>query len=416
MGFLEENLLGYGKSASYFYRDEPEGVSHQYSYGDPQLLGSRARLNFIYDNTPTGNKENLSLAQPFYSLDTRQAGGLGWLHDDELQRVVQNGVETTHYRRDHHEGGAFVGRRINRDPLSAHRLLLRYSYITDRFRSEPTTPPGTLPEYTTRTGPHLEWNWIQADFIKETFVDRAERVEDINLGHQAIVSAGYAGRSLGSTDVTLPLSVTHSFGLRRRNSAFALASYGMTGRFNTYAPGQAGGRLDNTLYYLNVNTYKRLPTEFPFTGVAHLESAYVQNMNTENLLQLGGDRGLRGFKSKSFTGNKSILLNIEGRAFYPHEVLHLAYVGGACFMDVGQVRAQGETFTRKDVHASVGVGLRLGLTRSTSGSVYRFDVAYAVGPLPLQDKRVVFSIAAGQGFKRSANSYEKFPGLKSTGD
>jgi hemolysin activation/secretion protein len=140
-----------------------------------------------------------------------------------------------------------------------------------------------------------------------------------------------------------------------------------------------------------------------------MESAYVRQMDRENQLELGGDTGLRGFKATSFTGNKSVLVNVEGRAYYPHEVLHLAYIGGAMFVDAGQVQPPNQSFTTKDARASVGVGLRIALTRSTEGGVYRFDVAYALGPV--NDDRIVFSISSGQGFNRNANTFAKFPGL-----
>jgi outer membrane protein assembly factor BamA len=410
MGFLEENFLGYGKAVSYFYKDHPEGVSRQYAYSDPQLLNTRGKLTTQFDDTPTGTQQHVTLERPFYSLETKWAGGATWHHTDEVQKVITNGAESNAFGRDHHDADAFIGRRLNRDPLSAHRLSLHYQYFSDYFTRELNTVAGTLPPNKTITGPSLRWDWVQSNFIKETFVDRAERVEDINLGHQVILSAGYSGKRFGATEEAIPLTFADSFGLGKEGQGFFLGSYGMTGRMNTYAPGQDGGKLKNTLYFMNANYYKHLPTEFPFTGVVHMESAYAQDIDLENQLVLGGENGLRGFEADAFTGNKSILMNVEGRAFYPHEVLHLAYLGGAAFVDAGQVQPQGRPYSFKDVRASIGVGLRIALTRSTEGSVYRFDVAYALGPIQ-QDKRIVFSIAAGQGFNRAANAYAKFPGL-----
>lgn len=409
-GMLEENLFGSGKSASYFYKNNPEGTSREYAYDDPQLFGSRVQLSSLIDDTPTGNQHHLSIARPFYSLTTNLAGGANWNHVRGLQTVITNGIQTNAYDRDHNDVDAFVGTRVNRNPSSVHRSSLHYTYFSDYFTARPDTVPGSLPTNKTITGPSLQWNWIESRFIKETFVDKAERVEDINLGHTALVSAGYASRRLGSTDDTVPFAVGDQFGFGKEGQHFALGSFGIAGRYSAYADNQTGGRLNNTLYFLNANYYTHLPTEFPATFVMHAESAYAQNIDAENQLQLGGDTGLRGFKVRSFTGNKSTLVNLEGRAYYPHELLHVAYLGGACFVDTGQVQPQGSPYSVRDVHASVGVGIRVALTRSTAGSVYRFDVAYAVGPIQ-QDKRIVFSIAGGQGFHRNANSYNKFPGL-----
>jgi outer membrane protein assembly factor BamA len=410
-GFLEENFLGYGKTVSYFYRDNPEGVSHEYGYADPQLLHTRFRLNSQYVDTPSGDQEKLNLTRPFYSLTTRTAGGASWGHELGTSDIITNGVKTSEYRREHHDADIFLGARVNNNPDNVHRLSLRYAYQTDYFTPTQLTIPGTLPANRTIGGPGPVWDWVQNDFIKETFVDRVERVEDINLGNQMQVSGVYAARALGSTDDSVPFAGAHQFGFGNEGDSFALASYGTTGRYTINAANHQGeSKLSNTLYFVNANYYKHLPTEFPFTAVVHGESGYVQNMNLDNQLELGGDTGLRGFKSTAFTGNKTILMNLEGRAYYPHEILHLAYLGGACFVDAGQAQPEGSPFTEKDMHASVGFGLRIALTRSTSGSVYRFDVAYAIGPIN-QDKRIVFSISSGQGFNRNANTFGKFPGL-----
>jgi outer membrane protein assembly factor BamA len=411
MGFLEENLLGYGKSISYFYKDHPEGISRQYSYSDPQLFRTRTKFTSQFDDTPTGTQQHLGIERPFYSLETKWAGGGVWHHTDEDQQIIENGVQTNTFGRDHHDADVFVGRRLNRDPLSVHRLSLHYTYFSDFFTRElETATTEELPENKTITGPSLRWDWVQSNFIKETFIDRAERVEDFNLGHQVILAAGYSGQQFGATEEAVPITFADSFGMGKEGRGFFLGSYGMTGRMSTYGISNEGGKLQNTLYFLNANYYKHLPTEFPFTGVLHFESAYVQNIDEENQLELGGDNGLRGFEAHAFTGNKSLLMNIEGRAYYPHEIFHLAYIGGAAFVDAGQVQPPGSPYTWKDVHASIGVGFRIALTRSTEGSVYRFDVAYALGPIQ-QDNRIVFSIAAGQGFKKAGNSYEKFPGV-----
>jgi outer membrane protein assembly factor BamA len=414
-GILEENVLGYGKNASYFYRENPDGTSREYAYGDPQLFGSRVQLNTLIDDTPTGNQHHVNLTQPFYSLTTNWAAGLDWSHVRGLQQVVENGADTTAYDRDHNEVDTFVGVRLNRNPSSVHRLSLHYTYFSDYFRSNANTLPGTLPINKSITGPQAQWNWVESRFIKETFVDKAERVEDINLGHQLQLEGGYASKVLGSNHNTVPFSFSDQFGFGKEGERFVLTSFGVVGRYATYEADQTGGRVNNTLYFLNGNYYNHLPTEFPFTFVVHGETAYAQNIDQENQLQLGGDTGLRGFEVRSFTGNKSSLVNVEGRAFYPHELLHIAYMGGAAFIDAGEVQPQGLPYSFKDVHANVGVGFRVALTRSTSGQVYRFDVAYAIGPIQ-QDKRIIFSIAAGQGFHRAANTYNGFPGLPITQD
>jgi len=256
-------------------------------------------------------------------------------------------------------------------------------------------------------------SFIQSDFIKDTFADKTGRVEDINLGHQANIGAGYVGRKLGATENSLPFSVNDAFGFGGDGRWFGLVSYGTSSRYTLYSEGQTGGRLFNTIYFGNLNLYRHLLEEFPMTGVIHVESAYLQHPDTSNLLALGGNSGLRGFSNNSFTGNKSLLINVEDRFYYPNEVLHLAYVGGAVFVDAGQAQPQGLAFTKDDFHVNVGLGMRFGLSRSADGTVFRIDLAYAIGPVQ-QSNRWILSISSSQGFKRDSNSYKSFASATST--
>jgi hypothetical protein len=340
-------------------------------------------------------------------VETRAAGGFAFDHERNVRKVFLGGAEISRYEEDRLNLDPFVGIRLNDDVLNVQRLTARYRYTEDFFLPDARTAPGTLPANKTLSGPHLQWSLEQSDFIKETFVDRAERIEDINLGHQLNAGIGFSGRMLGATENSLPLTLSDAFGFGGDGPWFGLTSFGAQGRYSLYRTGQHGGRLLNNLYFMNISLYRHWLPEFPLTGVAHVEAAYLQNPDTDNVLSLGGDTGLRGFKVNAFTGNKGLLLNVENRFFFPYEVFRLAYLGGAVFFDAGQAQPAGMGFRTRDFHANIGVGMRIGLTRSTEGTVYRIDVAYALGPIG-DDDRVIVSITSGQGFKRRGNAYGSF--------
>ena len=414
-GFEEINLLGYGKDVSYFYKKDVNGISHQVGYTDPQLFNTRWNLASSFQDVTTGNVEDINLTRPFYSLTTRTAGGVALDHTLSQQKVFENGQQISQYDQQHLSADPFFGLWVNHDPLNVLRTQLNYRYTEDIFRPQDitNTPLGTLPPNKALSGPILSSSFIQSDFIKETFADKAGRVEDIDLGHQSNIGVGYVSRALGATEHSIPFSANDSFGFGRDGPGFGLVSYGMTSRYSLDDEEQANGRLFNTLYFANFNYYRHLTEDFPMTGVIHLESAYLQNPDTANVLTLGGNSGLRGFSNNSFTGNKSLLFNMEDRFYYPHEFLHLAYMGGALFVDAGEVQTQSQGFNRKDAHADLGVGMRFGLSRSSAGTVFRVDLAYAVGPLQ-QSKRWVLSISSSQGFGQTANTYANFAAPTST--
>ncbi len=329
--------------------------------------------------------------------------------------MYQSGALISEYDQEHLSASPFVGVRVNNDPLNVLRLQLSYRYSEDIFHTQPTTLPGTIPDDKALSGPILATSFVQSDFIKDTFADKTGRVEDINLGHESYAGVGYVTRNFGATEDSIPLAANDSFGFGGNGTWFGLMSYGTSSRYYLYSNGQSSGKLFNSIYFANFNYYRHLSDEFPMTAVVHAESAYLQNPDTQNVLSLGGNSGLRAFKINSYTGNKSVLLNIENRFFYPREVLHLVYLGGAVFADAGQVQPEGLGLRdRRDFHADVGVGMRFGLSlRSADGTVFRVDLAYALGPIQ-QSNRVILSLSANQGFTRTANTYSAFSAASTT--
>jgi outer membrane protein assembly factor BamA len=406
-GIEEDNLFGYGKSFSYFYKKKADGIHHSWSYNDPQFLNHRLLLATLFADTPKGNEQHVSFSRPFYSYETRSAAGVSVDRVLGEQVIFENGKQINNYRSDALDSNLFAARRVNEDLSDVQRLWLRYRFTKTLYNTETGTQESSMPPDKTIAGPQGTWSRDQSDFIKENHIDKEGRVEDINLGHETRVVSGYSGRLMSATENSLPYAAVDRFGFGGDADWFGLVSYGILGRYNLYRTGQLGGRLLNTLYFANVNLYRHLMKEFPLTGVFHMEAAHVQNPDTQNVLQLGGDTGLRGYKVQAFTGNKAILMNLESRFFLPYEIFHLGYVGGATFMDAGEARPYGSSFNHREMHVDIGVGLRVGLSRSTEGTVYRFDVAYAIGPTRGED-RVIFSISSGQGFKREGNTYGSY--------
>lgn len=412
-GFLEENFLGYGKLVSYFYKKDRDGVAHEFEYEDPLVLGTRLTLKTGLEIFPTGNAQRLALSHPFFSITTRFAGGFGLHNETRLQTLFENGQEVNRYQRDAFSLNPNVGMRLAGDATRVHRLNLTYRYEEEVFTPEQQTIRATMPRNKTLSGPFMNWTYDESNFIKETFIDKAERVEDFNLGQRLNVGMGYYRRNFfGSSENSIPFEVSNALGFGGEGSWFGTASAGSSGRYYLYEEGQPGGRPTNTVYFGNLNLYGHGATVVPVTGVIHLESAYVQNADTLNQLELGGDTGLRGYKNRAFTGNKSMLINIEGRIFHPREFLKLFYLGAAAFMDAGQVQPRGQDMSLNDMQANVGAGFRLGLSRASGGSVIRIDLAYALRRYPGED-RMVLSISTGPGFKSSGNTFSKYPGTPS---
>jgi hemolysin activation/secretion protein len=257
------------------------------------------------------------------------------------------------------------------------------------------------------SGPTIGYTWIQPHYVKETYIDRMDRVEDFDLGNEMRARTGYMARDLGSDQDRWIFNVADQQGLSLGEGRFALASAGFSGRVYD-------NRLENGLTTEDINFYwKNYIWTRTRTLVFHIEGAQGANLDVENQVILGGNTGLRGYKNDAFVGSRSILANLEDRFFFDGEYFHLVRFGGVMFAETGAVVSQGSGFSPESFRSDVGAGIRAGSSRSTSGSVARLDVAYALNGGPGGGSRWVISLTGGQAFgffSSAATSVATSPG------
>jgi hemolysin activation/secretion protein len=109
-----------------------------------------------------------------------------------------------------------------------------------------------------------------------------------------------------------------------------------------------------------------------------VEGNAVTNPDEGEQLMLGGDNGLRGYPLRYQSGNKSVLVNVERRAYTEWYPFRLFRIGGAIFYDIG--RAWGDDVNRNISNPGwlndVGFGLRILSARSAFGNVMHADFAF----------------------------------------
>jgi hemolysin activation/secretion protein len=109
---------------------------------------------------------------------------------------------------------------------------------------------------------------------------------------------------------------------------------------------------------------------------ADARAAVAQALDLDHQLLLGGDNGLRGYPLRYQSGTASALLTVEERYFTNWQPFHLFHVGAAVFADAGRTWGRdvaGET--PLGWLSDVGVGLRIGNTRTGLGNVLHIDIA-----------------------------------------
>src|SRR6185437_6289764 len=152
-GIEEDNLLGFGKTASYFYRRDHNGISNQVAYQDPQIGNTRLTLNSSFAKTAFGNEEHFNLSRPFYSLETRYAGGGSVDHVLTTDQVNNQGSQLTEYRSNYTQLDLFGGVKLNNSVVDIYRLTVHYNYTGTDYYSNAGTTAGTLPRDNALSGP-----------------------------------------------------------------------------------------------------------------------------------------------------------------------------------------------------------------------------------------------------------------------
>lgn len=391
LGLEEGNILGYGRSLAFDYGRTGSRTTSAVSYGDPRFMGTRLALNGRYARGTVGDSSAASLTSPFYSLDSPRASAVSWSRSISEVDVFRDAAEYTTFRARRRIVEGSLGRRLEADRIFVQRV--EGGWYSDRAQYEPMaeTVPGTLPSNRELSGPTLGYSWVRPDYIKETYIDRMERVEDFNLGNELSVRAGWMSVKTSSDRDRAVFTASNQQGVGFAPGRFAIGRVALTGR-------TASGRWENALANADLNFFWKTNVRGDHTFVGHVEGAFGKYLDKDNSVSLGGGTGLRGYKNNSFVGDKAVLLNFEDRFFFPGEWLHLARLGAAVFVDSGVVAREGAALTLRNLKSDVGAGLRVAGTRSRSGAVGRVDVAYALNRGPGGGSRWVVSIKGGQAF------------------
>jgi hypothetical protein len=224
-----------------------------------------------------------------------------------------------------------------------------------------------LPEDRRLAYPWAGIEWIQNDFRTARNRDQIERTEDYSLGWRAHAQLGFAASALGSDRDALMLDagVTKGVALSARQSMSFDA--GATSRVEEGM--LRGGKLGSRARYYFHQSPRR-------TLVLDLSGEIGANLDADQQILLGGDNGLRGYPLRYQAGEGRWLFTAEQRFFTNWYPFQLFNVGAAVFYDMGATWGRDPLGTpSQGLLRDVGVGLRLGNSRSALGSVLHVDLA-----------------------------------------
>lgn len=378
-GALEEfNLLGYGKKVFAEVKHEPEGIGFTFQAADPQLFGSRWTTSGTYSSNPFNEIYSVQLARPFFSLDTKWAGGFSFSNSNQTIRLFTNSAEVSRLDFQSKSFQTF-GSKAWGERYKKTRLQIAYTFQERDFSEIAGQTFTTVPEdeLIHRMTASLRFEGLA--FVEDKRIDNFVVTEDITLGNITQISLGRTGLPFPAGVRRFELRLTQSQAHKIFGKQYVFGGVGFRTLFDK-----------DTISSLSLRYYNKM---FPFQTLAmNFRMDYASNLEESTQFLLGGDSGLRGFEARAFTGARRMIVNIENRVFTNLNILTVA-LGGVAFFDTGNVWKEGETLNLSQLNSSVGLGLRLGYTKSPNSRVGRIDFGF-----PLNRKGFEISIGIGQQF------------------
>jgi hypothetical protein len=249
----------------------------------------------------------------------------------------------------------------------------RWSVGATYDRHEFTDAPGSRPTGVVPPDRKLVYPWIGFELVQDAFDtfdkhDQIGRTEDFHLGARLAAQLGYAAPAFGADRSAMIFAARADHGSGTADGAALLMSGAVQGRLES---GELrGALLDGSLRYYSKQSERRL-------FFATLAGTVSRGLDLDTQILLGGDNGLRGYPLRYQGGDARAVLTLEQRYFTKWYPFRLFRVGGAAFVDVG--RTWGETpvtTPSRGLLKDVGIGLRLGNSRSGLGGVIHVDLAF----------------------------------------
>jgi len=389
---LEElNFLGTGTQLGIGFTSDVDRDSKLIHFRDRQLGSSWWDLDTGYSDNSDGRMAQFSLDHPFYSLGSRWAAGVQLLDDERTDSRYDLGEVVDQFQTHETFSTIYWGRSGGLADGWARRLSIGVTYEDHAFDTVPgaDAPPALLPPNRTLVYPWIGAEWVEDAFYTARNRNQIEKTEDYSLGWRARAQLGYAAASLGSDRNAVMLAATVSKGveLSERQSL----SFGVDTRGRLEQGEIAGGLLTADARYY----FRESPRRLLFLN---LSATAGSNLDADQQILLGGDNGLRGYPLRYQSGEGRWLFTAEQRLFtnwYPFQVFN---VGGAVFYDMGASFGRDPLGTpSQGLLRDVGLGLRLGSSRSALGNVLHIDVAY---PLDGDDsvRRIQFLVETKKSF------------------
>lgn len=373
IGASEENLFGLGKEVTLSRTSDIDRDETFIGYVDPNIRGSRTRLNAVFADASDGHRTQIVVGRPFYALDSRWAIEASLTDIDRVDPIYNLGEVIDRFRDEIETYSVWGGWSRGLRNRRTVRWLVGITSDTHRFSEAPNFANPILQPLDRE----LVYPWVGLQIADDDFRQVRElndmgRTEDVSLGLNLTMRVGRTSDSHGSDrDATI---------------FFASASKGWepggVGRlllFNLNAQardesvrGTRNSIVTGTLRYFRRNMGRHLLSVTFGTTIGN-------RIDAEKQILLGGDSDLRGYPLRYQSGESRAIFSIEQRFFMDWYPFRLVRMGWAVFAGAGRVWGDDPRGTPNlGTLYDIGIGLRFTSPRSSGSSVVHLDLAFPV--------------------------------------
>lgn len=370
----EYNLLGSGTALSFGRSNNVDRTSNEFQFSSDRAFGTWTSLSYSSAQNSDGRRDSVSVARPFYALDTRWAAGISWSKDDRIDAQYNAGNIASEFRHRQKQADVFVGWSRGRVDGWVHRYTIGASLIEDSYTTEPgRIAPAELPTDDKLVSPYLRFEVVEDSYERRQNRNLMARPEFFAMGMAATAQFGWASTGLGSSLNALLYSGSISHGFEPAPDHTLIAAATISGQYTD-------GQVRRQRFGAETQYYIPQGRRWLFYAAASVDA--LTKPNPAETLSLGGDNGLRGYPLRYQSGTRRALITLEERVFTDAYVWRLFRIGGAAFFDVGRAWGGDQLNTNPGWLGNAGSGLRIVSVRAAFGNVLHLDVAVPLNATP----------------------------------
>jgi hypothetical protein len=380
----EDNLFGYGRGIELTGSLSDDNDGFTVYFRDDRVGRTRWAGTFLYSGFELNKSLMLVVSRPQFSLDVPFEVNALYRRSDGISRLFSGGIERFRY-----SSLINIFEFKSLYSVGHHKRLNLYAYYdyedlnySEYYNNHPLNEV-LIPEDERRSYPSLGIGGAIIKYDLERYLDEAGTPEDLTLGASARVLTGRSIPEFGADFVGTRTAISSGFFIRPLRPIFIKGADLVHWWYR-------GGRYERIRHMSELMLYYKTAKRQVFAARAFTDFAWRERPGYQVIL--GGANGLRGYSSRELEGNKLAVGNAEYRFYTPLEILTVRF-GGVVFFDIGDVWKDGEKISFGNLKYDVGVGLRFGLTKSSTARVLRIDFAKA-----LTENEYYISLGSGMIF------------------